>query len=249
VTPGSFFQAVRHPRAFYRSCRWALSYERLLEDIPSTPSPALRQQFDETGIAFIHIPKAAGTSVQSALYGKTVVRHGTWEDLRRFDPQGFARWTTLAVVREPLDRFMSAYDYLLGGGTSEFDQAFERRFLRGRPSIARFVDEQLRPPATRARILAWVHFRPQAEFVVDATRTVRVRRLVPYNRLDEMLPALLPPGARLRRLNATKGPRTTRAALSPDAVDLLLRIYRDDVELFQLAHDAGGADVDGRVLA
>jgi hypothetical protein len=77
---------------------------------------------------------------------------------------------------------------------------------------------------------------------------VMVRRLIAFDRLDEMLPDLLPPGAELPRLNVTAGTRTTRAALSAGDVDLLLEIYRDDVALLHLAYAAAGADVYGRSL-
>jgi hypothetical protein len=200
------------------------------------------------GTAFIHIPKTAGTSVSAALYGEGV-RHRTWEDLRAMDPEGFARWLTLAVVREPIDRFLSAYDYLMRGGRTEFDVAFRRRFLRGRPSITTFIAEHLHPPRQRAQILAWLHFRPQCDYVATPAGRIMVRRLIPFDRLDDVLPAWLPASTPLPRLNVTRGSRTPRAALSANDTDLLVQIYRDDAALFHLAHAAGGADVYGRSLS
>lgn len=240
----AFFEAIRHPGSVYRGVLWALSYERLLKDVRTKPGAAGRL-FDEKGVAFVHIPKAAGTSVSSALYGR-VLGHFTWADLYHSHPEGFARWLVFAIVRDPVDRFLSAYDYLVQGAPAETNRAFRRRFMQGRPSASAFIDARLRPPRSRTRILAWAHFRPQSEFVVDAAGTVRVRRLIPFDRLGEMLPDLLPPGAGLPRVNVTQGARTTRASLSADDVDLLLEIYQDDVALFQFAHAAAGTDVYGR---
>jgi hypothetical protein len=241
-------QAIRHPGALYRTCRWALSYERLLQDAHARPGAALGRMFDATGMAFIHIPKTAGTSVADALYGRTT-GHLTWAELHRADPEGFARWLTFAIVRDPVDRFLSAYDYLVRGAPAETNRAFRRRFLQRGCSAAAFIDAELRPPWRRAQILKWVHFRPQREFVVDTTGTLMVRRLIPFDRFDDVLPALLPAGTRLPRLNLTPGSRTTRAALPREALELLLEIYRDDVALLHLAHAAGGTDVYGRSLA
>jgi hypothetical protein len=137
------------------------------------------------GTAFIHIPKTAGTSVSAALYGEGV-RHRTWEDLRAMDPEGFARWLTLAIVRDPVDRFLSAYDYLVRGAPAETNRAFRRRFLRGGRSAAAFIDAELRSPRHRAQILRWVHF----------PSTARVRRR--YHRDSHGPPAdsLRPPRRR-----------------------------------------------------
>jgi hypothetical protein len=83
-----------------------------------------------------------------------------------------------------------------------------------------------------------------------------VRRLIPFDRLDDVLPAWLPAGMRLPprlpRWNVTPGSRTTRAALPREALELLLEIYRNDVALLHLAHAAhaaGGTDVYGRSLS
>jgi hypothetical protein len=230
----------------YRRCRWTLSYERLLRDTQSgRPDPVLLRRFHETGTAFVHIPKTAGLSVSAALLGMEA-KHRTWDELQRADPEGFAGWRTVAIVRDPIDRFLSAYDYLLNGGRTEFDLAFRRRFLRR--GFTAFLAGHLRQPSRRVQVLRWVHFRPQRDFVASATGTVMVRRLIPFDRLGEMLPDLLPPGAGLPRLNVTQGARTTRASLSADDVDLLLEIYQDDVALVQLAHAAAGAEVYGRSL-
>lgn len=60
------------------------------------------------GIIHIHIPKTAGTSIRTALFGSDVIKHVTaskipidiWESIPSF-----------AVVRHPVSRFISSYKY------------------------------------------------------------------------------------------------------------------------------------------
>lgn len=70
-----------------------------------------------SGVLFIHIPKNAGYSISQALYGRQVW-HNTALYLREADPVFFERSVSFAVVRNPWDRTVSAYEYYRGGGTS-----------------------------------------------------------------------------------------------------------------------------------
>ena len=67
---------------------------------------------------FIHIPKAAGVSVNKAIYGKTL-GHYYASELKRFIPVTFQHSFKFAVVRHPVDRLFSAYSFAKIGGTKE----------------------------------------------------------------------------------------------------------------------------------
>lgn len=63
---------------------------------------------------FCHVPKVAGTAIENALKapGQTVGGHSTALGYRRKFPTEFATYFKFAFVREPVDRFLSAYYYL-----------------------------------------------------------------------------------------------------------------------------------------
>ena len=64
---------------------------------------------------FIHVPKNGGTSVKRALY-KSDPGHASLRYYRLFFPSYLARAETFAIIREPTERFLSGYDFLMNGG-------------------------------------------------------------------------------------------------------------------------------------
>src|SRR5207302_4792563 len=70
-----------------------------------------------SGHLFIHIPKNAGVSISQAIYGRQVW-HRTASFFRDSDPDYFSGRVSFAVVRNPWDRLVSAYEYHRAGGTA-----------------------------------------------------------------------------------------------------------------------------------
>lgn len=63
---------------------------------------------------FVHIPKTAGTSIHSKLYNRTDYEdnHKTFfELLNEHDAELFESYWSFSVVRNPYDRFISAFEY------------------------------------------------------------------------------------------------------------------------------------------
>lgn len=63
---------------------------------------------------FIHIPKTAGTSIHNKLYNRTDSEnyHKTFfELLNEHDAELFESYWSFSVVRNPYDRFISAFEY------------------------------------------------------------------------------------------------------------------------------------------
>lgn len=58
----------------------------------------------------MHIPKAAGTSICHALYGKDPW-HYSLRELRVIAPNKYRRYPKVAFVRHPVDRIVSTYKY------------------------------------------------------------------------------------------------------------------------------------------
>lgn len=66
---------------------------------------------------FIHIPKAAGVSVNRAIYGRPL-GHFYAIDIKNLCPHTFDELFTFTVVRHPIDRLYSAYRFSRKGGTN-----------------------------------------------------------------------------------------------------------------------------------
>ena len=67
---------------------------------------------------FIHIPRCAGTRINMVLYGR-FIGHRTALWYKIADPRLFERKYKFAVVRDPVDRFVSAFFFLQAGGTAD----------------------------------------------------------------------------------------------------------------------------------
>ncbi len=190
-------------------------------------------ELDRTQSVFVHIPKAAGTSVSQALYGCQVGHVGA-EVFRAADPERFERYYSFTVVRHPEDRFLSAFRYLQAGGGTPADRAFRDRHLTRLPH-RKAVLEQFAYEARGAgwgRLLDWGHFRPQHRFIaVDGAILVdQVIRLddldVAFPRLSERILGAPSPLPRLNRSDGTKEDGLDEAERA-----LVGEIYAEDFKL------------------
>jgi hypothetical protein len=67
---------------------------------------------------FIHVPKAAGTSINRAIYGRTL-GHYTISEITSTFPHLVEKCFVFSVVRNPYDRLVSAYNFAKRGHTAE----------------------------------------------------------------------------------------------------------------------------------
>ena len=65
---------------------------------------------------FIHVPKVAGTSINHAIYGRTLGHYSALEIESKF-PKLFSDSFTFSLVRNPWDRLLSAYRFAKQGRT------------------------------------------------------------------------------------------------------------------------------------
>ncbi|MEJ2458374.1 MAG: sulfotransferase family 2 domain-containing protein, partial [Novosphingobium sp.] len=113
---------------------------------------------------FIHIPKAAGTSVSIALFGHQV-GHATIMERYAQDYASTRDYFKFTFVRDPLARAISAFKFLQAGGMTPRDKAYSKRlqgltFTEFAPRLAEFQDIE--------------HFRPQHSFICSPYRRVLV---------------------------------------------------------------------------
>jgi len=185
------------------------------------------------GLIFIHIPKNGGMSVNQALYGEHVT-HCSIRYYRCIAPRLSAALPSFALIRDPVDRFASAYRYAIAGGSrhNQVSPAFRDRYR----SFAS-PDETLDHIEGAASPYAIDHiFRPQAWFITDREGAIAVDRLLPFTgigHLDALVPGF-PTGA-MRHLNIALAPKV---ALLPRHIERLRGLYARDFELHRMVTNA-----------
>ncbi|WP_299677742.1 sulfotransferase family 2 domain-containing protein [uncultured Roseobacter sp.] len=212
---------------------WQLAPRYMIGTAYPKADPALEDVYLGRGLILIHIPKNAGTSVEDAIYNYRV-RHRTWRDIRDSCPRAWASLPKIAILRDPVDRFLSAFDYLKSGGRNEADRRFAARVIAQR-SIEEFVDRFASRAGFRHTAMRYFHFRPQSDFICDAEQ-VMVEHMIPFPKMADGLVkfAGVAPGA-LAHANRTTGHRTRKSDLSPDTLDVMTRFYAQDAALFAQA--------------
>ena len=185
------------------------------------------RRYRRAGVVFVHVPKAAGSSVANVLYGGRLGHHAARE-LAREDPAGWKSLEKFAIVREPHARFLSAFAFALSGGTRE-------GAIRWRPEYANpafrdvnaFVRDYLAPGDLLDKdVVFW----PQAHFVCDeSARPMPGLRLFTTARLDrveEFLATLgYPAPPRMNRSSPAAG---LDLELAPATRALLDELYAAD---------------------
>ncbi|MFM8414001.1 MAG: sulfotransferase family 2 domain-containing protein [Planctomycetota bacterium] len=195
------------------------------------PPGLIPRQFRRDGVVFIHVPKCAGSALLDAYLGFQT-GHVTATQYRQADPAFFDSAYVFTFVRDPLARFVSAYDHIQTGDLWDYLPEMKRLVDRFGATVGE-VAERL-DPAAELFSLPW--FAPQHTFleirgrlainrafktesfasdldVIRAETSVRFRDIAPVNRRGA--PAD-PPAARL----------------GAAAVANLRRVYARDFTLF-----------------
>ncbi len=105
--------------------------------LPLPPGPRRRgrlARIAERGLLFIHIPKNGGTSISQTLYD-THIGHNTIRYYRAALPMMIETMPIFAVLRDPADRFLSAYRHATQGEAA--DTTISAAFREAYRSFAR----------------------------------------------------------------------------------------------------------------
>lgn len=184
---------------------------------------------------FIHLPKTAGTSVSRQL-GLSKSRHIPAEEYQITNPRKFETYFKLAFVRNPFDRLVSSYAFLKDGGMNADDARFAERKVIPFESFEHFLTEGF---ARDAETRAWVHFRPQTEFICDAAGRNLMDFTGRFERIAEdyaVIAARLGAPADLPLLNrSTRG--DYRALYSPTTRQIARRHFAADLALLGYEFD------------
>lgn len=141
----------------YKKYSSAQLLRELSKDNPKSLIPV-----DETAVIFVHIPKCAGVSIRTELYGNMAGGHISFRKyLQIFGPVSTLKYFKFTFVRNPWDRLLSSYFYLKQGGYWAGDERWFAQNLAKYSSFESFVLEWLNEGAANS----YVHFRPQVNYL------------------------------------------------------------------------------------
>lgn len=222
-------------------------YDRFCNGVPHAMRMFRRripQAMRDRNLIFVHVPRVAGTSIMRVLYGEGCTHHHSMRYYRALDPTFAQGAASFAMLRDPLDRFASAFAFVRSGGTSicRLSDAFMRQTAR-----VKTVDDYLAFLEGRGPLDLDFVMRPQSWFVCDAGAPL-VKNLFLYGEDDAALAAYLAPhgvGA-LPWLN--RAPRAT-LLLSDRQRRRIERLYADDFALIESVRRAKLTGDQSRIAA
>ena len=158
----------------------------------------------EAGVLFIHIPKNAGMSVNSILYGEQIF-HPTIRYYCRVAPDIVRDLPSFAIWRDPVERFVSAYCYAKAGGgpTSRVSRAFRDRYMAFEDFDAALTHVETTPSLYDLDHI----FRPQFWYVANMSGRIAVDQICLIDDLDRAAEQAALPGLReIARINPSSPP-------------------------------------------
>jgi len=195
---------------------------------------------------FVHVPRTGGTSISLHLYGRNLP-HFSMRYYRSVFGERLSAIPTFAIARDPVERFISGYNFVRAGGTrlmaSDRFSALKLRHLR---SLEDYVDYFSAFPERRAEILP---FAEQVSFVLDEDDRIAVDRFFAMNvRLgfaEALYDWLQTPD--LPHLNMTVGRQPIIGNTLRSRIE---HLYRRDAVLYREVMARGGtAEMAGRALS
>lgn len=185
---------------------------------------------NKNNFVFIHIPKCGGRSVKKVFDFKLHDHYGISK--LGFEPTDYCPTIDdlfkFAFVRNPWDKFVSAYEYLKRGGIPRFDRPKTLKIKQEYPKfkdfiLAKHVWEQ------------WVFFKPQLNFItVDGSiKTDFVGRFENFqNDFNFICDQINYPRVKLPHVNATKHVHYTEY-YDEQLIKLIGRSFEEDIDTFK----------------
>ncbi len=225
------FYALRRPKKFA-----ALQAQR-----DNTTDTYTFKSLIDTQSVFVHIPKTAGISICTALYGNYAGGHSPLRAYQTLlSKEEYDRFFKFSVIRNPWSRVFSAFRFLKKGGMNEYDAKWSEENLSAFPDFPAFVKKGLH----LKHIIGHLHFKPQTFYLKPRFGSLAnnpLDFLALMENLDEdfdIIRQRVNPSASLPHLNQkSNDPNAYQEAYDPTLFNIVHQIYRADIEQFGYTFD------------
>jgi hypothetical protein len=199
--------------------------------------------FKKKGIAFIHIPKAGGSSFERMIYGKVPSNHQRAVKFFHMDPECFEQLIKLVMVRNPYNRVYSAFKYLAKGGNgSKKDIEKSKVVLNGGANFKEFVKNSLEKHMLSSKKV--IFFKSQLWYIQNDERTdLLVDHIIKLEEADAAIDAL---SDLYPNFSSMKLPWERRGDVGAnfqeyydqETADIVYKLYKPEFELFNYGKDS-----------
>ncbi|WP_461518302.1 sulfotransferase family 2 domain-containing protein [Porticoccus sp.] len=192
--------------------------------------------FQSAGAVYVHVPKVAGKSICKLFFNGENLGHMPYIWYEKIAPATCASSFTFSFVRNPWDRVVSAYHYLLSGGALKRDGDISKELSQYK-NFDDFVLFWLR----KDKLDKHVHFVPQYEFLINDKGTIDLDFVGQYERMDQDIKEIcgrlnLHEGKHLelQKVNASQR-ESYQKYYSEGSMEIVADLYRTDIKMFGYA--------------
>lgn len=193
---------------------------------------AVVRRIAQAGLLFIHVPRNGGTSVASAL-GLPFSSHHSARFYKSALGSGFSNVHCIAILRDPIDRFLSSYFFVRGGGTPQIP--LSSNYKRQTKSI-KTIDQYIAYLTSRRGSVDSLDpvMRTQAFFVLDSNGSPIPQTMGPIDYIIRHIKSL--GHSPIEHLNQSI---RKNVRLTDDQVRVIRKLYEIDFDLFNAYRDPG----------
>jgi hypothetical protein len=202
-------------------------------DLLRGESQVYRPCFQKTGSIFIHIPKAAGTSIARSIYGMNI-GHKKVTDYIAISKSEFLKYYRFSIVRNPWDRLVSAYHFARQGGTS-YVQPIPNPIYQSKvfSSFDTFVKEWLPSVSLKDEDVIF-QFQHEYIYVDDKLMVDFVGKLENIDEDFKIICNSIGVKSSLARLNTSnKNAKSYQDYYDDRAKEIVEEVYAKDIDLFK----------------
>ncbi|MBI9062161.1 MAG: sulfotransferase family 2 domain-containing protein [Marinilabiliaceae bacterium] len=201
----------------------------ITEELPNPGSYYSCNAFDYYKCIFVHIPKAAGVSINKTLFGNLAGGHYMLKAYQNmYTSKTFNAYFKFTIVRNPYDRLYSGYTFLKKGGFNEADAQWAKKNLGHINSYEQFLKEWLTPE----NIYTKNHFTPQFEYLINKDGIIGVDFIGKLENIEADFKTICYKlGIQRELMHANKTNQKEKPTMDCEMKQIIEQVYAKDFEL------------------